>query len=43
MINQQDFSTDETIDFYPPICGKYTLPITSYGGTTGPLRKHLSR
>jgi len=31
----QDTGTDETVNFFPPVTGHYTVIITAFGGTTG--------
>ena len=35
IVNNQDTGTDETINFYPPVTGAYTIVVTNFGGTTG--------
>jgi hypothetical protein len=37
IVNSQDTGTDETINFYPPVTGVYTIVVMSFGGTTGPF------
>ncbi|MGI8956675.1 MAG: S8 family serine peptidase [Chthoniobacterales bacterium] len=35
VVDAQDTGTDETINFYPPVTGQYTIIVMSFGGTTG--------
>lgn len=35
IVNNQDTGTDETINFYPPVDGIYSIIVTNFGGTTG--------
>ncbi len=35
VVNAQDTGTDETINFFPPVTGSYTIIVMSFGGTTG--------
>lgn len=35
IVDHQDTGTDETINFYPPVTGPYTILVDSFGGTTG--------
>lgn len=35
VINMQDTLTDETVNFYPPTTGVYTIIVDIFGGTTG--------
>jgi hypothetical protein len=35
IVDHQDTGTDETINFYPPITGGYTILVDNFGGTTG--------
>ncbi len=35
VVDAQDTGTDETINFYPPINGVYSIVVTNFGGTTG--------
>jgi len=35
IVNNQDTGTDETINFFPPITGVYSIVVTNFGGTTG--------
>jgi hypothetical protein len=35
IVNAQDTGTDETINFFPPVDGIYSIVVTNFGGTTG--------
>lgn len=35
IVNSQDTGTDETINFFPPVTGPYSIIVANFGGTTG--------
>jgi hypothetical protein len=41
VVNNQDTGTDETINFFPPITGVYSIIVTNFGGTTGPFTVNI--
>jgi hypothetical protein len=41
VVNAQDTGTDETINFYPPVTGQYTIIVMSFGGTMGPFTVNI--
>ncbi len=41
VVDAQDTGADETITFYPPVTGQYTIIVMSFGGTMGPFTVNL--